>query len=113
MNDRKMSLFPNRLQGRHGRMQSEEAVEIKHARAWDIDRRAHGVIRGLAMRYHDVESIGCAALEDHDKTPGVRPASRGSSENGARNKRRQHRRSNNGQCSVLKEYSASYGHTFL
>src|SRR5205085_7857042 len=43
MNNRKMSLVPNRLQGSHGRMQSEEAVEIKHAGAWDIDGRAHGV----------------------------------------------------------------------
>ena len=45
-------------------MQSEEAVEINYRVARNIDRRPHGVICRLAMRDHDIQSVGRAPLED-------------------------------------------------
>ena len=45
-------------------MQPEEAVEIDHRVARNIDGRPHGVICLLAMRDHNIQSIGRAALED-------------------------------------------------
>src|SRR5215467_771473 len=48
-------------------MQAEESVEIDHILARNIDARPHGVILFLAVRDDDVESVGCAALEDDDQ----------------------------------------------
>ena len=45
-------------------MQPEEAVQIKHCVARDIDRRPHGVISRLAVRNHDIQTVGRAPLED-------------------------------------------------
>ncbi len=64
VHDGQMALVPERLQGRHRGMQSEEAVEIDDRVARNIDRRPHGVVSLLAVRNHDVQSVGRAALED-------------------------------------------------
>ena len=45
-------------------MQSEEAVEVNHRVARNIDRRPHGVVGRLAVRDHDIQSVRRAALED-------------------------------------------------
>ena len=48
-------------------MQAEEAVEIDHRIARNIDAGPHGVITLLAVRHHDIQSISRAALENDDK----------------------------------------------
>ena len=45
-------------------MQAEEAVQIKHRAARNIDGRPHGVIGLLAVRHHDIQTVGRASLED-------------------------------------------------
>ena len=49
-------------------MKAEEAVQIDHRIAWDVDRRPHRIISLLTMRHHDIEAVGRAPLEDDYKT---------------------------------------------
>ena len=67
MNDGEMALVVERLERSHGRMQTEEAVQIDHLILLDSDRRAHGVIVLLAIGDNDVEAVGGATLEEYDQ----------------------------------------------
>jgi hypothetical protein len=64
-------LLPQRLKGRERRMQAEEAVEIEHRLARNVDGGPHGVILRLGVRDDDVQSVGRAALEDDDQALGA------------------------------------------
>src|SRR5262249_20132195 len=64
MHDGEMALLPQRHHGREAGMKPEEAIQIKHRRSRNIDRRTHRVVRRLAMRYYNVQSVGRAALKD-------------------------------------------------
>src|SRR5262249_58229669 len=63
-----MALLPQRHQGREAGMKPKEAIQIKHRRSRNIDRRTHRVVRRFAMRYYNVQSVGRAALK-HDHYP--------------------------------------------
>src|SRR5262245_66401845 len=76
VDDREMLSVPQRLEGRQGGMESEEAIEIDGgvilprgvARGtWDRDGGAEVVVRGLSVRDDDVQSIGRTALKDGDQ----------------------------------------------
>ena len=86
-------------------MQSEESVEIDHRAARNIDGRPHGVIGRLAMRHDDIQSVGRAALEDHDQAL-VSRAGFDSRKSGARQKRRDRRGADNCERAVAKKNSA-------
>ena len=71
--NRQVPLVEERLQRRKRRMQAEEAIEIDGrilalvARRWparDGDGRAQIVVGLLAVRHHDVQAVGGAALEN-------------------------------------------------
>src|SRR5579862_4895823 len=64
VNDGQLLLVPDRLQCPEGRVQSKEAVEIKHRLARDVDRWPHLIVRSLAMRDNNIETVGCSALKD-------------------------------------------------
>ncbi len=68
MHDGEMPLLPERLKRRQRRMQAEEAVEIEHGLARNIDAGPHGVVLRLAVRNHDVQAVGRAALKNYDQT---------------------------------------------
>src|SRR3954454_12836825 len=67
-----VALVPQWLERVHRGMQSEEPVKIngRKLRARGTrngNRRTHSVVRLLTVRYHDVQTIGSAALEQHDQ----------------------------------------------
>ncbi len=75
MDDGETLRIPHRLEPGERRMQAEETVEVDDrlarralARLRNGNRRAHGVIIFLAVRHHDVEAVGRAALEDGDQS---------------------------------------------
>src|SRR5581483_1235830 len=68
MNNRKVLLVPDGLQRRHRGMQPEETIEIKNRAPGNVDRGTHRVIRLFAVWDYDVQSVGRAALKDHDQT---------------------------------------------
>ena len=67
MHNRQVLLFPQRLKCRHRRMQPKETVQIEHRFLRNIDRWPHRVVRRLAVRHNNVQTIGRAALKDHDQ----------------------------------------------
>src|SRR5205807_7376078 len=67
MDDSQVTLLPQGLKRGYGRMQAEEAVEVNHRAARDIDGWAHGVVRLLAVGHDYVQAVRGAALEDHDQ----------------------------------------------
>src|SRR4051812_4472420 len=72
MDDCQVPLVPQRLERVHRGMQSEEAVEIdrRKLRAGGTrngNRRTHSVVRLLTVRHYEVQTIGSAALEQHDQ----------------------------------------------
>src|SRR5215468_2117203 len=90
-------------------MQSEEAVEIQCGFPWDVDRGACCVISGLAVGHNDVQSVGGAALKDHDQALGTRSRF-GRAKSGAGEKSGQRRRADGGKGAVAKKNTASDGH---
>src|SRR5437899_10957235 len=104
-----MLLFPERLKMRHGRMQSEKAVEVEHGFPGDVDGRTHGVVTGLAVRYDDVEAVGCSALEDHYQALAA-VAGVGRAKGCARQKARQRSCANYGQRAVAKKNPSRDAH---
>ena len=76
IDNRQMLLVEQRLERRERGMQSEEAVQVDRGvvvLAWvaggprDRDGRAQVVVGLLAVRHHDVQAVGRAALEDRDQ----------------------------------------------
>ena len=49
-------------------METEEAVEVEHRLARNVDAGPHRVILRLGMRDDDVQSIGGAPLKNDDET---------------------------------------------
>src|SRR5215472_2238054 len=65
-----MLLVPQRFEGSHRGMQSEEAVQVDDAVAaatgpGNGDAGTHAVVSLLGVRHNDVEPVGGAALEQH------------------------------------------------
>jgi hypothetical protein len=70
MDDGELLAIPQRLQRRERRVQAEEAIEIDAESPAGLGHRDGGaqvVIALFAVRHHDVQSIGGAALEDGDE----------------------------------------------
>src|SRR5882724_381304 len=104
-----MLLVPQRLECVHRRMQSKEAIKVKHALARDGDAGPHVVIRLLTVRYNNVQTVGGAALKENNqaipaRSRGFRGVYR------ARKKAGNHAGADNGQHAVLQKNSASNGH---
>src|SRR5712692_4995201 len=112
VHDGQMALLPQRLKCRHGGMQTEEAVEINHGTARDIDGGAHSIVQLLAVRYDDVEAVGGAALEDHNQTLVPRTGI-GRAVSYASEKTRDGRRTNDSECAVSKKYASRDRHKNL
>src|ERR1041384_6833568 len=90
-------------------MEPEEAIKIKHALPRNGDAGAHVVIRLLAMRDHNVQSVSSAALEEHDQALCARSSSL-SGIHRACKKTWHHAGANNGQSAILQKNSASDRH---
>src|SRR6476646_6634007 len=90
-------------------MQSEESVEINHIFTRDVDRGAHCIVGALTMWNHNVESIRCAALEDHDQPLIVSP-SVGCANGCACQETRNGRRAYDGECTIAQKNAAGDGH---
>ena len=86
-------------------MQAEESVEIEHLIFGNRDAGPHRVVILFAIGNNDVESVGCAALEDHDQ-PLARRDSRGLRQHGAHKKVGHRRGAGNGQRALVQEKSA-------
>src|SRR5215470_14751878 len=71
MDDCKVRLIPKSFQRRHGRMESEESVQIDHGILWNCDRRAQAVVSALAVGNDHVEPVGATSLKDEDQAPAV------------------------------------------
>src|SRR5712691_9301891 len=109
VHDGQMALLPQRLKCRHGGMQTEETVEIKHGAARDIDGGAHCVVRLLTVRHDDVKAVGGAALEDHDQS--LIPRTRtGRAVSCASEKTRDGRRTNDSECAISQKYASRDRH---
>src|SRR5579863_10123733 len=92
-------------------MQPEESVQIKHRLARNIDARPHRVILRLAVRDHDVQTIGRAALEDDDQAFRARArAALRRAESGTREKAGHCCGANHGKAAVAKKNATSNGH---
>ncbi len=46
-------------------MKPKEAVEVEYGLARNVDGRPHRIVRRFGMRYHNVEPVRGATLEDH------------------------------------------------
>src|ERR1700689_513862 len=102
MHNRELALLPQRLERRKRRMQPEEAVEIEHRFAWNIDARPHRVILRLGIRHHDVETVRRAPLKNDHQALIARPRlSR--APRGTREKAGYRRRAHNGERAVPKK----------
>src|SRR5580700_4213442 len=112
VHDRQMMLIPEWLQRGHRGMQAEETVEVEDILARDVDGGAHIVIRPLAMRHHDVQPVGSAALKDDNQAFG--PCSRlRRTIRCARQKTRDCGGADNSQSAVAKKYATCDGHSGL
>src|SRR6266568_5145297 len=109
MNDRKMSLLPERLKCRQRRMQPEEAIEIEHRLAPDVDAGPHRIVLRLGMRDDDVQPIRSAALKNHDEPLGA-PASLDGAVSSAGEKTRHGGSADNGERAVAQEDATRNGH---
>ena len=112
MHDSQVLLVPDRLERRHGRMQSEESVEVNYIFARDIDRGPHRIVRPLTMRDHDVEPICRAALKDHHQ-PLVACAAFSRTKSSSTKKAWYGRRTDHGKCAITKKNAAGDGHNKL
>jgi hypothetical protein len=61
------------------------------------------------VRDHDIQTVGCAALEDYDETLGARTGL-GGAERGARQKAGDGGGADDGEAAVAKKYATSDGH---
>src|ERR1700676_1331389 len=90
-------------------MQSEKSIQINHRIARNVDRRTHCVIRLFGMWDNDIQSIGGAALEDHDQ-PLVLDAERLHGIRGASQKSGNGGGSDNRDSAVTNKYATSDWH---
>src|ERR1051325_10970220 len=103
-----MTLLPQRLKGGERGMQSEEAVEIDHRFARNIDAGPHCIVLRFSVRNDDVEPVGGAALEDDHQALVARALDR--AKGGARQKARDSGRPYDGKSAVAQEYATGDGH---
>src|ERR1700751_305432 len=104
-----MPLPPQWQKRAERRMEAEEAIEIEHRPAWNVDARAHSVILRFAVGNHDVQTIRRTALEDHDQALIAHP-SVDSTEPGASEKAGNRSRSHDGEPTVPYEYATRNCH---
>src|SRR5215471_2798430 len=83
-------------------MQAEKSIEINDRLARNVDAGAHRVVLRFAMRDDHVETVGRAALEDHDEAFGARTEI-GDAEDCASEKARHGGRADNGESTVAKK----------
>ena len=105
----RLTLLPERLERRERRMQAEEAIEIDYGLARNVDAGPHRVILRLGVRHHDIQTVGGAALKDHDQPLGAR-ARLSRAHSGASEKTRHRGRADDGKRAVAKKYATSDGH---
>src|SRR5208337_1833884 len=90
-------------------MQPKETIEVEHRFARNVDAGPHGVVLGLGVRDHDIQTIGCAALKDHDKALVTR--ARLNRAHGCASQKAWHRSSaDDCEGAVAKENATSDGH---
>src|SRR5450631_2107914 len=109
MNDGQMPLLPERLKCRQRRMQPEEAVEIDHRLARNIDAGPHGVVLRFGVRDNDVQAVSGAALKNDDEALGA-PAILYCAKGRASEKAWYRRRPDDGERAVAKEDATRNGH---
>ncbi len=112
MDDGQVTLVPQRLERRHRRMQPEEAVQVNHRIARNIDGWPHGIVGGLAVGNHNIQSVCRASLED-DNQPFFANSGIDRRESSARQKRWDGGRSHDRQRTVTQKDSTSDGHKQL
>src|SRR5580693_5536317 len=90
-------------------MQAEEAVKIEHGLARNVDAGPHRVILRLAIRHHNIQTVGRPTLEDHHQALGARTRlSR--THCGASKKTRHGRRPDDRKRTVAKKNPTCNGH---
>jgi hypothetical protein len=104
-----LTLLPERLKWLERWMQAEEAIEIEHSLARNIDAGPHGVVLRLGVRYHDIQPIGRTPLKNHDQAPGARPR-RSRAHRGASQKAWHGGGTDHGECAVTKKDATCDGH---
>src|ERR1022692_1096372 len=109
MHNRQLTLLPQRLERRQRRMQPKESIKIEHSLARNVDARPHGVILRLGMRNHDVQTVGRAALEDHNQ-PLVARTRLSRTPCGASKKTWHRRGADDSESAVTKKDATSNGH---
>ena len=109
MHNRQLTLLPQRLKRRKRRMQAKESVKIKHSLARNVDAGPHGVILRIAVRHHNIQTVGSPTLEDHDQPLGAQ--ARLSRAQGRTRKKTRHRsRTGNGKRTVANKNATSNSH---
>src|ERR1700733_8020090 len=90
-------------------MQPKKTVEIDYRPARNVDAGPHRIVLRLGVRHHDVETIGCATLENYNQPLG---ASRrlGRPPCGTSQKAGHRRRSNDHETAVAKKDSTCNRH---
>src|SRR5262249_817482 len=109
VNDRQLTLLPERLKRREGRVQAEEAIEIDDGFSGNVDAGPHPVVLGLAVRNDDVQAVGGCTLEDDQQTLRMRPGF-GGSERCAGKKARDGGGADHSEGTVADENAASDRH---
>src|SRR5579872_6005875 len=95
-------------------MQSEKAIKVDYGVARNGDAWTHLVVERLGVGNYDVESVGGAALEEHDQAlGGAAVAGLLCGVSCAGEKAGDGRRSYDRQCSVLKKYTPCDRHLLL
>src|SRR5579859_5207350 len=90
-------------------MQAEVSVEIEYRLARNVDAGTHGVVPRIGVRDYDVQSVGGAALKDHDQALVAQGAFDGA-ESGAREEARHRGRADDGESAVAKKNATGDGH---
>src|SRR2546425_8340910 len=90
-------------------MKSEEAVQVGHCTARNIDGWPHRVISRFAMWNHDVQTIGGAALENDDQ-PLFLVSQRFGAESGPSEEPRNRGGAHDRHCAITKKNATGDGH---
>src|SRR5579864_8026503 len=90
-------------------MEAEEAIEIEHRPARNVDAGAHCVILRFVMGNDDVQTIRRTALKNHDQ-PLIACSGVHSTERGASEKAGNRSRPNDGEPTVPYEYATRNCH---
>src|ERR1700682_1126302 len=90
-------------------MKSEEAVQIDHSTARNMDRWPHRVISRFGVWDHDVQAVGGATLEDNDQ-PLLIVSGRFVTQSCTTKERRNRGGTHDRHCTIAKESAPGDGH---